>query len=205
MRFGNINLMTQPDNSDALRVGDRERELAVAVLHDAIGGGYLDLQEFEERSQTVYAAKTRGDLRAALADLPAGVQLFTPAALDSVGAPSGLAVDRVSTMSVDWTTIKRRGSWQVPAHLVITGTLGTADLDLREATIPLTGCLIEVVASWSTVKLRLGASIVVRTQDFEGGSMTTLKDKAGPPSAAGGPIIDIRGHANWTTVVLRRN
>jgi hypothetical protein len=196
--------MTAPDNPDALRVGDRERELAIAVLHDAIGGGYLDLQEFEERSQTVYAAKTRRDLRAALSDLPAGVQLFTNTAPAGNVGPPGSVIDKVQTLGIDWTTVKRRGSWQLPTHLLITGTLGTADLDLREATIPPTGCLIEVVASWSTVKLRLGDSMVARTQDFEGGSMTTLKDKAGPPSAPGGPIIDLRGHANWTTVVLRR-
>ena len=83
--------------------------------------------------------------------------------------------------------------------------MGTADLDLRQAQIPPTGCVIEVLASWSTVKLRLGNSIVVTTQEFEGGSMTTLKDKAGPPSSPGGPVIHLRGHANWTSVVLRRD
>ena len=203
LRIGKIPSMTQPDNPDAIRVGDREREQAISVLHDAVGGGYLDLQEFEERSQTVYAAKTRGDLRASLADLPAGAQLFPPIA--PPGAVGASVMPKADTINVDWTTVKRRGSWQVPAHLVVTGSLGTADLDLSRATIPLTGCLIEVLASWSTVKLRLGGSIVARTEDFDGGSMTTLKDKAGPPSTPGGPVIDIRGHANWTTVVLRRN
>ena len=101
--------------------------------------------------------------------------------------------------------MRRRGTWQVPSHLVITGTLGTADLDLRDATIPLTGCRVEVLASWSTVKLRVGSSTVVRTQEFEGGSMTTLRDKAGPPTAPGGPVVDLRGRPNWTTVVLRRD
>jgi hypothetical protein len=205
MRFGSINLMTAPDNSDRLRVGDRERELAIAVLHDAIGGGYLDLQEFEERSATVYAAKTRADLRAALADLPAGDQVFGSSAPAGSAGLAGAVVGKAGTMSIDWTTVKRRGSWKVPAHLIITGTLGTADLDLHEAVIPPTGCIIEVYASWSTVKVRLSNSMVAKTQDFEGGSMTTLKDKAGPPLTLGGPIIDIRGNPNWTTVVLRRS
>lgn len=192
--------MIQPDNSDALRVGDREREQAVAVLHDAVGGGYLDLREFEERSQTVYAAKTRGDLRAALADLPASAALFPPAGSAELDRQTGVA----ETISVDWTTVKRKGDWKVPAHLVITGSMGTADLDLSQATIPLAGCVIEVLASWSTVRLRLGAGIVARTEGFEGGSMSTLKDKAGPPTVPGGSAIDIRGRAGWTTVVLKR-
>lgn len=92
----------------------------------------------------------------------------------------------------------------MPAHLYITGTMGNADLDLSRASIPLTGCLIEVLASWSTVKLRLGDAVVVRTHDFGGGAMSNLKDKAGPPSIPGGPVIDICGHTHWTSVVLRR-
>jgi hypothetical protein len=193
--------MTQPDNSDALRVGDREREQAVAVLHDAVGGGYLNLAEFEERSQTVYAAKTRGDLRTALADLPTAAALIPPAGSALAGGPIGGA----ETINVDWTTVKRRGRWEVPAHLVITGSMGTADLDLGQALIPATGCVIEVLASWATVKLRIGNAIVARTDGFVGGSMSTLKDKAGPPTIPGGPVIDVRGRAGWTTVVLRRS
>lgn len=192
--------MTQPDNVEALRVGTREREQAVALLNDAVGAGYLDLQEFEERSQTVYAAKTRGDLRVALADLPTAAAIFPPAGAVAPGAPIG----RSDTIDVDWTTVKRRGNWQVPAHLIITGSMGNADLDLSQALIPATGCVIEVFASWSTVKLRLGNAVAARTDGFTGGSMSTLKDKAGPPTVPGGPVIDIRGHASWTTVVVRR-
>lgn len=129
-----------------------------------------------------YKAKIRGDLRAALNDLPAGAQLFLPAAPARAVGSFGPVIDKADTIDVDWATIKRRGTWQVPAHLVIAGTLGTADLDLRQARIPLTGCLIEVLASWSTVRLRLGGSIVARTDDFDGGSMSAVKDKAGPPS-----------------------
>lgn len=193
--------MTQSENSDALRVGHRDREQAVAALHDAVGGGYLDLQEFEERSQTVYAAKTRGDLRAALADLPAAAAFFPPAG----SALAGKLIGGEETISVDWTTVKRRGRWEVPPHLVITGSMGTADLDLRQALIPATGCVIEVLASWTTVRLRLGDTIVARTDSFDGGPMSSLKDKAGPPTVPGGPTIDIRGSAGWTTVVLRRS
>ena len=195
--------MTRPDDPDALRVGDREREQAVAVLQDAVGGGYLDLQEFEERSRTVYAAKTRGQLRTAVADLPIAAGLFPPVAA-VVPGPSHAGVG-AGKLNIDWATVKRKGHWEVPAHLVISGSMGNADLDLREAVIPAAGCVIEVIASWSTVKIRLGDAIVVRTDGFEGGSTTTLKNKAGPPTVPGGPLLDIRGRAGWTTIVLRRS
>ena len=187
--------MTEPD---ALRIGDREREQVVALLQDAVGGGYLDLAEFEERSRIVYAAKTRGELRSALADLPTATRLFPD------GHPAGQPPPGPrDTIDIDWTTVKRKGSWAVPAHLVITGSMGTADLDLRDASIPPGGCVIEVAASWSTVRLRLGRSTGVRTDGYQGGSMSTLKDKAGP-AEPGGPVVDLRGRGNWTTVVLRR-
>jgi len=109
------------------------------------------------------------------------------------------------TINVDWTTVKRRGQWAVPAHLVVTGSMGTADLDLSHALINPIGCVIEVLASWTTVRLRLGDAMVARTDGFAGGSMSTLKDKAGPPTVSGGPVIDVRGRAGWTTVVLRRS
>jgi hypothetical protein len=189
--------MTEPESPDTFRIGDREREQAVALLQDAVGGGYLDLQEFEERSSTVYAAKTRGELRPALADLPMAATLF-PA------ASTGSAATRPDTLDIDWTTVKRRGHWEVPAHLVIAGSMGTADLDLRQAVIPLGGCVIEVQASWSTVRLRLGPQLATRTDGFQGGSMSSLKDRAGPPTVPGGPTIEVRGQANWTTVVLKR-
>jgi len=190
--------MTQPESSDTLRIGDREREQAVALLQDAVGRGYLDLQEFEDRSRTVYAAKTRGQLRAVLADLPTATHLFPPA------VPTPTTVNP-NTLDIDWTTVRRRGDWQVPAYLVISGSMGTADLDLRVAAIPPGGCVIEVQASWSTVKLKLGSELAVRTDGFRGGSMSSLKDRAGPPTVPGGPTVDIRGQANWTTVVLKRS
>lgn len=108
-------------------------------------------------------------------------------------------------MDIDWTSVKRRGHWRVPAYLVISGSMGTADLDLRSAELPPGGSVIEVTASWSTIKLRLGPAALVRTTELRLGSMSTFKDKAGPPTSPGGPVIDLRGSGNWTSVVLRRD
>ncbi|GLH94943.1 DUF1707 domain-containing protein [Phytohabitans aurantiacus] len=54
------------------RVGTVERETAVALLGDALAGGYLEADEFTERSAVAYAARTRGELEALVADLPQG-------------------------------------------------------------------------------------------------------------------------------------
>ena len=52
------------------RVGTAERESAAALLADAAAGGYLDTDEFTERSAAAYSARTRGELDLVLADLP---------------------------------------------------------------------------------------------------------------------------------------
>ncbi len=63
--------MTSPD---AMRASDGDREKVVQALQEQVGEGRLTLQEFEERSGAVYEAKTVGDLRTLIADLP--VDLF---------------------------------------------------------------------------------------------------------------------------------
>lgn len=52
------------------RVGTAEREAAAALIADAAAAGYLDTDEFTSRSADAFAARTRGELAAVLAELP---------------------------------------------------------------------------------------------------------------------------------------
>lgn len=59
------------DHSDQdLRVGDHEREQTGDRLRRAHAEGRLDAEEFQERIERCYKAKTAGELRALIADLP---------------------------------------------------------------------------------------------------------------------------------------
>ncbi len=55
---------------DELRAGDDDRQAVADRLKDALDQGRLDLHEYDERLQRVYAAKTYGDLEGLTADLP---------------------------------------------------------------------------------------------------------------------------------------
>jgi hypothetical protein len=57
--------------SERERVGTAERESVAALLSDALAAGYLETDEFGERSTAAYGARTRGELEALVADLPA--------------------------------------------------------------------------------------------------------------------------------------
>lgn len=54
----------------ALRVSDAEREQVVNLLREHTADGRLSLDEFSQRSQVAYAARTRTDLDALTHDLP---------------------------------------------------------------------------------------------------------------------------------------
>jgi DUF1707 SHOCT-like domain len=50
---------------------DADRDAAAAVLRDNLADGRITMEEFRERLDSVYAARTHGDLDAALAGLRA--------------------------------------------------------------------------------------------------------------------------------------
>jgi hypothetical protein len=60
--------VTRPDD---IRIGDAERDAVMVALHDHFAAGRLDRGELDERLDAVLAAKTHGDLRALVRDLPA--------------------------------------------------------------------------------------------------------------------------------------
>jgi hypothetical protein len=59
----------EPHDSD-LRAGDQDREAVADILREQHLAGRLDSEEFQERIDRCYAAKTYGELRGLVADLP---------------------------------------------------------------------------------------------------------------------------------------
>ena len=53
-----------------MRIGDTEREQALAALGEHMSAGRLDIDEYGERSAKVTAARTRGELVELFTDLP---------------------------------------------------------------------------------------------------------------------------------------
>jgi hypothetical protein len=54
-----------------LRIGDAEREAAVAALGEHYAQGRITKEEYDERSEAAMSARTRADLRPLFADLAA--------------------------------------------------------------------------------------------------------------------------------------
>jgi len=104
------------------RASDADREAAARTLQDALADGRLTLAEFEERSRDVYRTTTRGEL----AGLTADVVEVAPRRVSKSSSGSAWAV---------FGDAKRGGRWTVPTRFTVTALMGSAKLDLRDATL----------------------------------------------------------------------
>src|SRR5690349_20878213 len=103
-------------NEPAVRASDAEREATVAQLRDAAAEGRLTLDEFSQRVETAYAARTHDALEPLTADLP------TPAAAPP--APRGRP--RSFTVSI-FGGIARKGRWRVARRHWVVSMFGGSD------------------------------------------------------------------------------
>ena len=63
---------------DTLRISDADRATALDLLSEQYAVGRLDKDEFDERSDAVWTAKTRGDLAPIFADLAPPPREYSP-------------------------------------------------------------------------------------------------------------------------------
>jgi hypothetical protein len=69
-----------------MRVGDAEREATAGELREHFASGRLTQEEFDERLNQTFAAKTKADLDAVLRDLPSVRPLATSAPRSDYGS-----------------------------------------------------------------------------------------------------------------------
>lgn len=67
--------MSPTGGDQDIRIGDVERDQAVAQLREQYALGRLETAEFEQRLEASFAAKTVSDLRALVVDLPSSTEV----------------------------------------------------------------------------------------------------------------------------------
>ena len=113
------------DQTPALRASDAEREQTAALLRNHVAEGRLTLEEFAQRLDTVYAARTRPELDAVTHDLPDAAPETLPQSRRRPKRFTGVA----------FGSVERRGRWRVPRFAGLTVLFGDADIDFRSAEI----------------------------------------------------------------------
>ena len=170
-------------------MADADRDRAVTQLREHVVEGRLTLDEFSERIGLALEARTVGDLRAVLVDLPAlsstNQELAQP-------LPAATAKKKrrwhVAVMSGHST----KGRWRISGKTNAVAVMGGCDMDLRRAEIEGPEVEITAVAFWGGINIIVPEGFDVELQGFSfmGGRELRLRDV---PIVRGSPRIVVRG------------
>ncbi|MFG2717164.1 DUF1707 domain-containing protein [Streptomyces sp. NPDC048416] len=124
-----------------MRASDAERERVAERLREAVAEGRLDMEEFEQRLEVAYTARTHGELEPLVRDLPApgapGPAVAMPRATQEdaeVHWPSRIGHAPTSKGGFAfWGGFARKGNWTVAKKFTAFTMWGGGDIDLREA------------------------------------------------------------------------
>ncbi|WP_019816481.1 DUF1707 SHOCT-like domain-containing protein [Saccharomonospora saliphila] len=193
-----------------LRASDADRERVARVLHDALGEGRITMSELEQRLDTVYAAKTLGELEPVLADLPgASVSPDLPATPSPrAGSPERrIGGTPGSTFSIAvMSGATRKGNWVVPPQHNSVAFWGGVEIDLRHARFAEKHSTITAVAIMGGVDITVPDDIIVEVTGIGVMGAFETKNKKGASDTAppGAPVVRINGLAFMGGVEVKR-
>ncbi|MGW7378562.1 DUF1707 SHOCT-like domain-containing protein [Streptomyces sp. NPDC054794] len=199
------------DDAPELRASDADRERVAEVLRDALAEGRLDMEEFEERLEATYKARTYGELTPITRDLPgAGVTAPPVVSLSKEVPRSGSWAGRVvgGEGSSSWAVailsgFQRKGRWTMPKRLSCFAFWGGGEIDLREADFADHEVEINCVAIMGGMQIIVppGVEVVVRGIGIMGGFDQREDGVRGEPGA---PRVIVSGFAFWGGVGVER-
>jgi hypothetical protein len=194
-----------------LRVSDAERDHVVGLLQKAIGRGLLDLDEFTSRTDTAYAARTRGELNAVLVDLPGMVHAEAPRQAAQPRRPSAPnprdvepSADRLE-LNGKYSDIKRSGRWEVPSQIAIANKYGQTKLDFTEAYIAHEVVEIIAASKWGSIELVVPPQASVSTDGISEFKFGSVNDKRKSAPLHGNPHFAVYGSLHGGSLSIRNS
>ncbi|MGW3284445.1 DUF1707 SHOCT-like domain-containing protein [Streptomyces sp. NPDC001002] len=193
-----------------LRASDADRERVSEILRDALAEGRLDMEEFEERLEATYKARTYAELAPITRDLPAPGVAPPPVSMVKEPVDSGSWAGRIvggegsSTWAVAvMSGFQRKGRWTVPRRFTSFSFWGGGELDLREANFADREVVINCIAimGGANVIVPPGVEVVVRGIGIMGGFDSR---EEGVPGDPGAPRVIVTGFAFWGGVGVER-
>ncbi|MEU4348721.1 DUF1707 domain-containing protein [Streptomyces sp. NPDC023838] len=181
-----------------MRASDAERERVAEALRDAVAEGRLDMEEFEERLEAAYKARTHGELAPLVRDLPTpAVRPPSPPASASSGEvdwPSrigGAATSRGAFAF--WGGFGRKGTWTVGRTFTAFAMWGGGEIDLREARFESAETVIRCFTIMGGMGVTVPPELTVRVRGF--GLMGGFGDRATGEGTPGSPRVTVTGFA----------
>ncbi|MDI3407964.1 DUF1707 SHOCT-like domain-containing protein [Streptomyces cavernicola] len=196
------------DESPELRASDADRERVAERLREAVAEGRLDMEEFQERLDATYKARTYGELAPVTRDLPdASAPSAVPARASSTG--TGAWAERIGGAGTSsrgvaiMSGFSRKGVWTVPRRFNCFAFWGGGEVDLREARFEAPEVVVNCVAIMGGVDVIVppGVEVVVRGIGVMGGFEERLGDDL---PERGAPRVIVTGFAFWGGVGVKR-
>lgn len=179
----------------ALRASDRDREAALDLLREAAVDGRLTVEELAERAERTEGARTHGELAAITGDLGP----LRGAVAASGPLARGELVDRHRAVL---SSMRRNGRWQLAPRSRFAATLGSIELDLRQAVLPGPEVEIEVVARLGSVRVLLPEGVDLHvTGRVAAGSCTVHSGSDELP--LGAPVVRVHAAGALGSVDVR--
>ncbi|MEU8764942.1 DUF1707 domain-containing protein [Streptomyces sp. NPDC048659] len=184
------------DPEGSLRASDADRDRIADILRDALAEGRIDAEEHGERIDSVYRAKTVGELEPLVRDLPAaqGATAPAPAPLYGPEDVEGTADNLVAIFS----STTRKGRWRVGRKTNAFALFGNIEIDLTEAIFAQRLTTINATSIFGNVEVRVPENISLRgsgTGIFGNFEVVTLE--GADPQA---PLVVVNGYSVFGNV-----
>jgi hypothetical protein len=179
---------------DGQRAADSDREAVAERLREAAAEGRIDFGELDERLGAALSARTYGELRPLLADLPGGAPAFAPPSASRAVEPLEL---RGGVYGV-----RRSGEWEVPALIVAHGGMGGVQLDFTRVRTPLAEIRVEVHGEMAGIRILVPESWRVETGGVDPG-LGGVRDRTTPAPEQDGPLLRLTGEGGMGGVRIR--
>ncbi|MER5552839.1 DUF1707 domain-containing protein [Streptomyces sp. NPDC002793] len=189
-----------------MRASDAERERVAETLREAVAEGRLEMDEFEQRLDATFKARTHGELVPLVSDLPAPGAAVAPVVGVSPATVRGASGDvdwsrriggpATSTWAFAfWSGFGRKGRWTVGRAFTAVAVWGGGDIDLREANFEDREVVIRCFAVMGGIDVKVPPHVDLHVNGlgFMGGFDEQTKD-AGEPEP-GAPRVRVTGFA----------
>lgn len=188
--------MREPEDRElGLRASDADREHIAQLLGRAFAEGRLSSEEHGERIEAAYAAKTMGELRPLVADLP--VEFAPPSAAAGQVAPhpedAAARYTGGEPVVAVFGEAKRTGRWLVRSGLNARALFGSIELDLTEAVLEQREIIITANAVFGEVLLRVPDGVILYDEGSSVFGSRKLSSSAGTVFGPETPVVRVRG------------
>ena len=175
-------------------MSDAERQDTVDALRRFCADGFLTLDEFSDRVERALGSRTKGDLVAVTADLPA--------TYEAPAAPEQRRRKRTSVVFAMFSGNRRRGRWRVGDRITAVAIMGGAEVDLRDAEIDCPEVTITAFAFWGGVEIIVpeGVPVELTGVPIFGGKHYRVADV---PPLPGAPRILVKAFPVMGGVAVR--